>query len=280
MDPFGENRSADTETELFGRKLALPLICAPVGSLKFEYKPSDNVCDFNEQCMAACESRGVLHAYGTGLAEPIFDSALESARRHSMSGFPVINPVADETIAEMLSRCSGENTPCAACIVLDSSGLSFMKTLGGSAGSKTIAQLRALKKYCSVPMVYKGIMSAKAAEKALDAGADAIIVSNHGGRVLSDTPATAEVLPEIVRAVGGRAKIIVDGGIRSGLDIFKALALGADAAMICRPIIIAYYGGGREGIECYIDKLHEELRDTMFMCGARSIADISADMVR
>lgn len=77
-------------------------------------------------------------------------------------------------------------------------------------------------------MIIKGIMTADAAEKAVKAGADAIIVSNHGGRVLSDTPGTAEVLPEIVEAVKGKTKILVDGGIRSGLDLFKALAMGAD----------------------------------------------------
>lgn len=74
--------------------------------------------------------------------------------------------------------------------------------------------------------------------------------------------------------------IIVDGGIRSGLDIFKALALGANACMICRPVLISYYGGGQEGIECYFDKLKNELTDTMYMCGARNIADINREMIR
>jgi len=84
----------------------------------------------------------------------------------------------------------------------------------------------------------------------------------------------------VAAAVNGRAKIIVDGGIRSGLDLFKAYALGADYCMICRPVLISYYGGGTEGIECYFDKLLAELTDTMYMCGARSIAEITRDMIR
>ena len=96
------------------------------------------------------------------------------------------------------------------------------------------------------------MLNTKCAEFAVDAGADAIIVSNHGGRVRPGVPATAEVLPEIVEAVGGKAKIIVDGGIRSGYDIFKAIALGADAVMICRPVLVSYYRGGTEGIRVYI----------------------------
>ena len=114
-------------------------------------------------------------------------------------------------------------------------------------------------------------MTARAAEHALEAGADAIIVSNHGGRVLADAPATAAVLPEIVKAVDKRTVVIVDGGIRSGGDIFKALALGADAALICRPFATTWFGGGSEGVGVYI---------AMYMCGARSLADIRPDMIR
>ena len=113
------------------------------------------------------------------------------------------------------------------------------------------------------------------------------MVSNHGGRVLDQCPATAEVLPEIAEALkGSGVKILVDGGIRSGVDVFKALALGADAVLICRPFVFcrpfvtAVYGGGEEGVKCYIDKIAAELADTMQMCGAHSLAEITRDMVR
>lgn len=114
----------------------------------------------------------------------------------------------------------------------------------------------------------------------MEAGAAAIVVSNHGGRVLPGSAATADVLPEIADAVGDRVKILVDGGIRSGTDIFRALALGADAVMICRPFLISYYGGGMEGIVAYVEKLRAELTDAMYMCGARCLSDITRDMVR
>ena len=97
------------------------------------------------------------------------------------------------------------------------------------------------------PFILKGIMTVKGAEKALEAGAAGIVVSNHGGRVLDQCPATAEVLPAIVDAVGGKMKVFVDGGIRSGMDVFKALALGADAVLIARPFVTMVYGGGRGG---------------------------------
>lgn len=105
-------------------------------------------------------------------------------------------------------------------------------------------------------------MTARGAEKALEAGASGIVVSNHGGRVLDHCPATAEVLPEIVDAVGGKMTIFVDGAIRSGMDMFKALALGADAVLIGRPFVTTVYGGGEEGVQLYVQKLKAELADS------------------
>ena len=135
-------------------------------------------------------------------------------------------------------------------------------------------------KEAEVPFIIKGIMTVKGALKAKEAGAAAIVVSNHGGRVLDQCPATAEVLAEIADAVGNDMKILVDGGIRSGVDIFKALALGADAVLIGRPFVTAVYGGGAEGVAAYTAKLAAELEDTMAMCGAHSLSEISRDMVR
>ena len=155
-----------------------------------------------------------------------------------------------------------------------------LKNSSSEEGSKSVEQLRELCEYAKMPVIIKGVMTVRGAVKAADAGAAAIIVSNHGGRVLGGAAATAEVLPEIVDAVGGRVKIIVAGGIRSGTDIFRALAIGADAVMICRPFLISYYGGKTDGIVSYIEKLRAELKDTMYMCGARKISDIDRSMIR
>ena len=141
-------------------------------------------------------------------------------------------------------------------------------------------EMKAIIKEAGLPFIIKGIMSVKGALKAREAGASAIVVSNHGGRVLDQSPATAEVLEEIAVAVGGTMKILVDGGIRSGVDVFKALALGADAVLIARPFVNAVYGGGREGARLLADKLGAELADTMEMCGAASLKDINAEMIR
>ena len=98
--------------------------------------------------------------------------------------------------------------------------------------------------------------------------------------MLDGCAATAEVLPEIVEAVGGRVPVLVDGGIRSGTDVFRALALGAQAVVIARPFVCAVYGGGAEGAKVYADKLRAELADTMQMCGVHKLSEIDRSCVR
>ena len=144
----------------------------------------------------------------------------------------------------------------------------------------TVAELREIIEYIKVPFILKGIMTVKGAQKALEAGAAGIVVSNHGGRVLDQCPSTAEVLPAIVDAVGGRMTILVDGGIRTGSDVFKALALGADAVLIARPFVTAVYGAGADGVAAYTAQLGNELADTMRLCGAPTLDAITRDMVR
>ena len=119
-------------------------------------------------------------------------------------------------------------------------------------------------------------MTPGGARKAVEAGAAGIVVSNHGGRVLDSVPATAQVLPEIAGAVGGSTVILVDGGVRTGMDVFKALALGADAVLIGRPFVTAVYGGGAQGVKAYVGELGEQLRETMQMCGTENLAKIGA----
>ena len=279
MDTIFPDEPVDTGIEFLGRQLSMPLITAPVGSLKAQYNPTDDIRDYNECCVRAAESCGIVTSFGCGLDPRPFPHGCQMSKKHGGIAIPVIDPLNMESVMEKLDMVN-EAMPFAVSFVVDSAGLPHLKKVSPDAGSKSEEQLRRLCEYAKMPMIIKGIMTVRGAIKAADAGAAAIIVSNHGGRVLGGAAATAEVLPEIVDAVGGRVKIIVDGGIRSGTDIFRALAVGADAVMICRPFLISYYGGRTEGIISYIEKLRAELKDTMYMCGARKISDIDRTMIR
>ncbi len=132
----------------------------------------------------------------------------------------------------------------------------------------------------SLPVLVKGILRADDAKLALEHGAAGIVVSNHGGRQLDTTLATIRALPEVVQAVQGKCKILVDGGIRRGTDIFKAIALGADAVMVGRPLIWGLAVGGREGAAHVLEILSTELDLTMALSGCANLSSITCDMVQ
>ena len=257
MDTIAPNTPVDTSLALLGRTFSLPVIAAPIGSLRAQFNPEDDIRDYNACCIAAAAQTGIAASFGDGLDARVFPHGCALTQQYGGIGLPVINPLSMDTIKANLDLANAAQ-PFAVSVVIDSAGLPHLKAASPDAGSKTVAELRELCDYAQMPMILKGIMTVRGAEKAVEAGAAAIVVSNHGGRVLPGAAATADVLPEIADAVGGRVKILVDGGIRSGTDIFRALALGADAVMICRPFLISYYGGGTEGIVTYVEKLRAE----------------------
>jgi L-lactate dehydrogenase (cytochrome) len=130
------------------------------------------------------------------------------------------------------------------------------------------------------PIVVKGVMRPEEAIRAADAGLDGVIVSNHGGRQLDHLPATIDVLPEIVDAAEGRLEVLIDSGFRRGSDIAAALALGARAVLVGRAHLYGLAAAGEAGVRHCIDILAQELRMTMQLCGARSIAELNRDLIR
>ncbi|KAG9644271.1 S-2-hydroxy-acid oxidase, partial [Aureobasidium melanogenum] len=134
-----------------------------------------------------------------------------------------------------------------------------------------------LRKATSMKIILKGIMTAEDAKLAVEHGADAIVVSNHGGRQLDLVPATIEVLPAIADAVAGRIPVIFDGGIRRGSDVFKAVALGADLVLIGRPVLWGLSYDGKKGVEAVTNILERELSRTMTLAGVRTIKEITRD---
>jgi 4-hydroxymandelate oxidase len=130
-----------------------------------------------------------------------------------------------------------------------------------------------------LPVVVKGVLRGDDAVACLDAGAVGVVVSNHGGRQLDGVVATADALPEVAAAVGDRAEVYVDGGIRHGTDILKALALGARAVLIGRPVLWGLAAGGAAGVERVLSALVAELRLAMALCGAVSLDQITPDLL-
>lgn len=278
MDTIAENKPVDTSLELFGKTFQYPFFAGPVGAVQLHYGDCQTDVTYNDILVSACAEYGIAAFTGDGIDSNVMVAATKAIQKTDGIGIPTVKPWNLDTIKEKMDLVHASKA-FAVAMDIDAAGLPFLKNLDPPAGSKTVEELRQIIKLAGTPFIVKGIMTVKGALKAKEAGADAIIVSNHGGRVLDQCPATAEVLETIANAVGDSMKILVDGGIRSGADVFKALALGADGVVIARPFVTAVYGGEKEGVRSYIEKIGSELEDTMKMCGVSSLNEINRDCV-
>ncbi|MDZ7829724.1 MAG: alpha-hydroxy acid oxidase [Halofilum sp. (in: g-proteobacteria)] len=128
-------------------------------------------------------------------------------------------------------------------------------------------------------MIIKGVVRPDDAHRAVDHGASAVVVSNHGARQLDTSPATLAALPGVVEAVDGRIEVLLDGGVRRGTDVIKALALGARAVLVGRPVLWGLAVGGERGVTRVLQLLHDEIDLAMALSGCASVDDIGPDLV-
>ncbi len=279
MDTLCSNADPDVRFEMFGRTFTAPIFAAPLGAIDLHYGPKYKDPEYNSILIKACYDYGVMALTGDGVDPQIMLRSAEDMKAVDGVGCPIIKPWNKEAVFAKLDVLNEAGIFCAGMDV-DGAGLPFLKAMNPNAGSKSVAEMSEITAYAKMPFIVKGVMTARGAEKAVEAGAAGIVVSNHGGRVQGGVASTAEVLPEIADAVKGKTVILVDGGIRSGVDVFRALALGADGVLIGRPILPMIYAAGEEGFKVYMDKIVGELKSTMTMCGAATLKDITRDKVR
>jgi 4-hydroxymandelate oxidase len=174
---------------------------------------------------------------------------------------------------------------------LDGTGLGVLDAVAGDSGvaayttrlldpSLTWKDIEWLRSITNLPVLVKGIVHADDAHIAVESGAEGVVVSNHGGRQLDTAPATIRALPAVADAIGGRAAIILDGGVRRGTDVIKALALGANAVQIGRPILWGLAVGGEAGVARVLELLRSEFDAAMALCGCASVDRVTRDLVR
>jgi L-lactate dehydrogenase (cytochrome) len=149
----------------------------------------------------------------------------------------------------------------------------------GQTSSPTWEEVAWLRENFDGPVLVKGVLTAADCRRALDLGCDGVIVSNHGGRQLDGAPATMQVLPEIVAAVGDQLEILLDGGVRRGSDVLKALALGAKAVLIGRPYVWGLALGGQDGVSHMLELLRAEMQRSMRLMGCASVHDLDDSWV-
>jgi isopentenyl diphosphate isomerase/L-lactate dehydrogenase-like FMN-dependent dehydrogenase len=299
-------RNIDTEIELFGTRYASPVVIAPCGSQKM-FHPEGEIA-----VARASSSRDTLQVLSTVTTTsveevnrvrekpvwyqlyPTEDWRISEAlvRRAEDGGCPAIVLTVDlpSSNREALERFHRSTNPeCLECHTpgIDGAvsrkpmfdGLDLSGLKGLTAPQLNWAFVDRLKTLTSLPIVLKGIVTREDSNLALEHGVDGIIVSNHGGRVLNSLRATIDSLPEVVDAIGGKIPVLVDGGFRRGTDVFKALAIGADAICIGRPYLWGLTAFGQQGVERVLDILNRELQITMQQMGTPGLRDISRSYI-
>jgi isopentenyl diphosphate isomerase/L-lactate dehydrogenase-like FMN-dependent dehydrogenase len=268
----------DTSVSLLGLDLAMPVLAAPIGGVSFNMGGGVSEEDYIDAVVGGCKAAGVIGCTGDGVPPVIHESGFAAISGHGGHGIPFIKPWEGAELDEKLDKARA--TGCAIFgMDVDAAGLITLRQMGRPVSPKTPEELGQIIEKVhgwGAKFILKGVMTPDEALLAARVGADAIVVSNHGGRVLDHTPGTAEVLPMVAVAVKGKLAILVDGGVRDGADVLKMAALGADAVMIGRPISVAAVGGLQDGVEKYLAALRSQLVQAMVMTGSAKMASVTS----
>lgn len=268
----------DTSVKLFDQKFATPIFVAPLTGASYNMGGAHTEAEVVGNLVDGAALAGSFSFTGDGAEDEIYGAGLKAIADKEGLGIPIIKPRSMEAIIERIHQAE-ETGAFAVGIDIDGAGLVTMAMKGQPVGPKSFYQLRELVNSTRLPLILKGIMTAQEAEMAVELGAAAIVISNHGGRILDGTPGVAEVLPEIVERVKGEIFIFADGGVRNGIDALKMMALGANAVLIGRPALWGAFGGGAQGVQLTIEKMTAQLRHGMLMTGCVNIKAVDYHVI-
>ncbi len=268
----------DTSVTLLGRTLSLPVLAAPIGGVSFNMGGGVSEEEYIRAVVSGCAAAGTLGCTGDGVPDFIHEAGFAAISEAGGNGIPFIKPWEDRELFEKLEKAEQAGGDIVG-MDIDAAGLVTLRKMGRPVSPKTPEQLKEIIGSTSMKFILKGVMTVDEALLAAEAGADAIVVSNHGGRVLDFAPGAADVLSGIADAVKGRLTVFADGGVRTGGDVLKLLALGADGVMIGRPFSIAAVGGLQQGVEAYVEKIRMELVQSMVLTGTASVSDVSRSIL-
>jgi len=296
-------REVSTRAEVLGKPVGLPVLVAPVAYQRMGHPEGERAMAAGaaaagtvmclstlsttrptEVAAAAPEGRRWFQLYAfkdAGVTRALMEEAIEA-------GFEAVVVTADAPPGGNRERDRRNGftlpaelgAPSLSAAVGSGKALTIEETFALMNHGLTWADVEGLASECSVPVLVKGILTPEDAGLALEHGAAGVVVSNHGGRQLDRSLATAEALPEIADTVAGRAALLVDGGIRRGIDVATALALGADAVLVGRPALWGLAAGGSAGVARVLELLREELELALGLLGCTGVSQLARGHVR
>ena len=272
------HKTPDMTSTLFGEKLAFPVLAAPMSGQTSSFNNAITERDFAFAiCKGALEA-GTIGGTGNSPREGDLEAGLDALQKLGGKGIPSFKPQPNDKLTPLFQKA--EKTGCpAVCSDLDGAGSFNWNKAGKPVERKNLDQLKELVHCVKIPVIFKGIMGVEDAELVAKSGAQGLAVSNHGGRVLDSTPGIAEVLPYIANAVGEKITIFADGAVRSGYDVLKILALGANFVFIGRPVAQCAIGGGYEAVKLYLEHVGREFKKAMVMTGVNSLKEINEKII-
>lgn len=271
-------KSPNTAFNLWGENLSFPVLSAPMTGASYNMGGRLTEAEFIEDIISGSLLANTIGMCGDGADPAFFESGLQAIKSNNGKGIAIIKPRHYDEIIKRI-RLAEAVGAIAVGVDIDAAGLIIMAMKGQPVEPKTPDELKAIISSTHLPFIVKGIMTLSEAIIAAECGASAIVVSNHGGRILDYTPGAADVLPEIAMNLKGKLLIFADGGVRSGADVLKLLALGADAVLIGRPLIIGAFGGRKEGVAFILNKIKAELKHAMLLTGIENTDNVPSDIL-
>jgi len=277
MSVIKENHEPVLETTFLGYKISLPVLASSISGTLISMNNALSEKEFQRGMIEGSKLAGTIGLSGNTVDAPDHPGVEVIAKLDGW-GIPVFKPQSQERLLTLFRRCEQANV-LAIGVDLDGYGSTNWALRGKPLYRKSERDLKELVDATDKPVIFKGIMNAEDAGKIVDSGAKAVDISNHGGRVMDCGRGVAEVLPEIVDAFKGKITIMADGAVRTGFDVLKILALGADVALIGRPLAWMSLSGGPEAVEMYFNYVRSDLRMAMLMTCCDSPREISRSVL-
>ena len=269
-----ENITVDTSIKMFDRQLSMPVLVAPIGGGKINYNNAITELDLQRAFIKGAKHAGTI-AFTPDPADPdLFPHVAQAILENFGHSVIICKPRKDLDFIKLRYQLAVEAGALGFGTDIDGIGLKTFSNLGQETTPKTTSELKELSQTHDLPFVIKGVLSVSDALKAVEAGATHIIVSSHGGRIGDSFPLPIDMLPHIKKAVDDKVIILVDGAIRSGSDVIKAIILGADAVLIGRPVATHAVGGGYEAITAYLNNIKKQIYSQMLLLGVSSIKEL------
>ena len=274
---ISEHKEPDLSITIYGKKISFPIMPSSLSGVTASMGGCITETEFAKSVLIGSKEAGTIGWIGN-----TSDSGQETTGVDALKsvgwGIPIFKPQKNGRLLQLIKMAEDAGA-IAVGVDLDGVGSTNWERAGKPVFRKTTSELRELVDSTKLPFIAKSIMSVEDALAAVDAGVSGIDVSNHGGRILDSTRGVADVLPEIAAAVSGKVTVTAGGGVRTGFDVLKMLALGANGVLIGRDIVRSVMGGGAEGIILHFNYLRSDLRRGMLLTSCNTINDINENIL-